>query len=260
MTVNLPAPDQDLEQLGFHLVIGQIGRPLFGHNDDISRRQAVFVAAKKLPEEALHPVAPGGLAHLASGHQPQAGAGALPRGQADAEMRREQPCPPGLGPEVLPAAAQPLLPGKAGRLGGGLGLVRAVSLAGGLAGVGQRRSLLLPREALAASGPALLQHPAAALGAHAAPEAVGASPAPVARLKSAFHGILPCFKIKSQTFYKSFQGPFVKDVKFKLNPGPAPGSRPGRRGLTSLLRGTPGCWRAGGTQANSPGSLEKFKT
>lgn len=201
MTVNLPAPGQDFEQLDFHLVIGQVRSPFLGHDDDISRRQAVFVAAKKLPEEALHPVAPGGFAHLASGHQPQAGAGALPRGQTDAEMRREQPFPPGLSPEVLPAAAQPLLPGKAGRLGGGIGLVGMVRLAGRLAGVLQRRSLLLAREALAASGPALLQYPASALGAHAAPEAVGASPAPVARLKSAFHGILPCRKIKSQTFY-----------------------------------------------------------
>jgi hypothetical protein len=218
------------------------------------------VAAKKLPEEALHPVAPGGLAHLASGHQPQAGAGALPRGQTDAEMRREQPFPPGLGPEVLPAAAQPLLPGKAGRLGGGLGLMGAVRLAGGLAGVLQRRSLLLAREALAASGPALLQHPASALGAHAAPEAVGASPAPVARLKSAFHEILPCRKIKSQTFYKTFQRPFVKNVKSRLNSGPAPRNHPKRRGLSSIRRGTPGCWRAGGPPGKSAGCLWKFKT
>ncbi len=175
-------------------------------------------------------------------------------------MRREQPFPPGLGPEVLPAAAQPLLPGKAGRLGGGIGLRGAVRLAGGLAGVLQRRSLLLAREALAASGPALLQHPASALGAHAAAEAVGASPAPVARLKSAFHGILPCRKIKSQTFYKSFQGPFVKDLKSRLNSGPAPGSRPKERGQSSIRRGTPGCWRAGAHPGKSAGCLWKFKT
>lgn len=188
MTVNLSALDQDLQQFGFHLVIAQIRSPFLGHDDDISRRQVVFVAPKKLPEEAFHPVAPGGFAHLPPRYQPQAGAWAFPRRYTDAEMQRVQLFSSRLGPEVLPAAAQPLVSGKAGRLRGMGGVTGGVSWAGGLGGVLQRRSLVLPCEALAASGPALLQHPASALGAHAAPEAVGSSPAPVARLKCAFHG------------------------------------------------------------------------
>jgi hypothetical protein len=91
------------------------------------------VASKKLPEEALYPVAPAGFAYLASRHQPQAGACPLRRGQGDAEMRRVESFAPGLGPEILPAAAEPLLPGKAGRARGGV--------TGGLGGRRQRGSL-----------------------------------------------------------------------------------------------------------------------
>jgi hypothetical protein len=77
------------------------------------------MAAKKFPEEAFNPVAPGGLAHLAPRHQPQPGACAFPWGQADAEVRCVQFFPPCLGPQVLPAAAKPLISRKAGLPGGG---------------------------------------------------------------------------------------------------------------------------------------------
>jgi hypothetical protein len=72
------------------------------------------VASEKLPEEPLHPVAPAGFADLASRHQPQAGAMPLPRSQGNAKMCRVESFAPGLGPLILPAAAEPLFPGKAG--------------------------------------------------------------------------------------------------------------------------------------------------
>jgi hypothetical protein len=143
MVVRAPAGQQDFGQLGLHLGIGQSRSPFFGHDDNIPRRQALFVASKKLPEQPLDAVALKGLAHLAPRHQTQAAARALPRGQADAEMRRKQSFPPGLGPEVLPAAAEPLISGKAGRLRGGGGVTGKVSWAGGLGGVLQRCSLYL---------------------------------------------------------------------------------------------------------------------
>jgi hypothetical protein len=148
MVVSSRAGKQDFGQLGLHLVIRQIRSPFFGHNNDIPRRQNLFVASEKLSKEALYAVALKGLAHLAPRHQTQAGAGPLPRGQADAEMRRKPPFPPGLGPEVLPAAAEPLISGKASRLRGCGGVTREVSWAGGLGGALQRCSLdLTPRGA-----------------------------------------------------------------------------------------------------------------
>jgi len=118
MSIRVGAGEQDSGQLGLHLGIGQIRSPFFGHDDNVPGRHQPLVASEKLPEEALHPVAPTGFAYLASRHQPQAGALPLSRGQGDAEMRRVKPFAPGLGPEVLPAAAEPLLPGKAGRVRG----------------------------------------------------------------------------------------------------------------------------------------------
>jgi hypothetical protein len=61
---------QDLQQLGPDLGIRQIRSPFFGHDNNISGRQHLFVAPEKLPEQALYAVALKGLAHLASGHQP----------------------------------------------------------------------------------------------------------------------------------------------------------------------------------------------
>ena len=101
----------------------------------------MFVAPEKLPEKALHPVAPEGLAHFAPRHQPQPRAFALAGGQADAEMRREQSFSPGLGPEVLLAAADPLVSGKAGRLGACGGFTGEVGWAFGLEGGRERCSL-----------------------------------------------------------------------------------------------------------------------
>ena len=109
---------QDFGQLGPHLGISQIRSPFLGHDDNIPRRQALFVAPEKLPDKAPYAVALKGFTHLASRHQTQAATGALPRGQTDAEMRRKQSFPPGLGPEVLPTTAKPFVSGKAGRLRG----------------------------------------------------------------------------------------------------------------------------------------------
>jgi hypothetical protein len=87
------------------------------------------VASEKLPQETLHPVAATSFAHLTPRHQPQSGASPLPRGQTDAEMGSIESFAPGLGPEVFPAAAEPLVPGKAGRVRG--------CVIGGLSGVRQ---------------------------------------------------------------------------------------------------------------------------
>jgi hypothetical protein len=139
---------QDSGQLGPHLGISQIRSPFLGHDDNIPRRQALFVAPEKLPEEALYTVALKGLTHLAPRHQTQAAAWALPRGQTDAEMRRKQSFPPGLGPEVLPTAAEPFVSGKAGRLRGCGGITWEVSRAGRLGDALQRCSLYVtPRGA-----------------------------------------------------------------------------------------------------------------
>jgi hypothetical protein len=148
MMISLGAGNEDFRQLGLHLGISQIRSPFFGHDNNIPRRQDLFVASEKLPEKAFYAVTLKGLAYLAPGHQTQARAFALPRGQAHAEMRRKPTFPPGLGPEVLPAAAEPLVSGKAGRLRGCGGVTREVSWAGGLGGVLQRCSLYLtPRGA-----------------------------------------------------------------------------------------------------------------
>jgi hypothetical protein len=148
MVYSTGAGQQDFGQLGLHLGIGQIRSPFLGHDDNIPGRQHLFMASKKLPKQAFYAVALKGLAYLAPRHQTQAAARAFPRGQADAEMRRKPTFPPGLGPEVLPAAAEPLISGKAGRLRGCGGITRGVSWAGGLGGVLQRCSLdLTPRGA-----------------------------------------------------------------------------------------------------------------
>jgi|WetSurMetagenome_2_1015567.scaffolds.fasta_scaffold794104_1 hypothetical protein len=130
MVIRWGAGHEKPGQLGLHLGVGQIGSPFFGHDDNVHRRQESFVAPEKLPEQALHPVAPMGLAHLAPRHQPQPGAGSLPRGQADAEVRRVQSFSPGLGPLVFLAAADPLVAGEAGRFPGPGGFTGEVSGAG----------------------------------------------------------------------------------------------------------------------------------
>jgi hypothetical protein len=145
------------------------------------------VASKKLPEQALDAIALKGLAHLASGHQTQTAAWPLPRGQGHAEVRRIPPFSPGLGPEVLLTAAEPLVSGKAGRLRGCGGITGEMSWAGGLGGVLQRCSLYLHRQALAAFGSAVLQYPAPPLGAHAAQKAMSAGPFQSTGLIGAFH-------------------------------------------------------------------------
>ncbi len=132
MMVGLGAADENPGQFGLHLGIGQIRGPFFGHDNNIPRRQELLVAPEKLPEEALHPVAAAGIAHLASRHQPQTGAEAFPRGQADAEMRRVQSFSSCLGPEVLSAAANPRVSGKAGRCRGGGGFPGEETWLGGL--------------------------------------------------------------------------------------------------------------------------------
>jgi hypothetical protein len=141
MVSSTDAGQQDFGQLGLHLGIGQIRSPFLGHDDNIPRRQGFFVAPEKLPQQAFYAVALKGLAYLAPRHQTQAAAQAFPRGQADAEMRRKPALPQGLGPEVLPAAAEPLVSGKAGRLRGCGGITGEVSWAGGLGDVLQRCSL-----------------------------------------------------------------------------------------------------------------------
>lgn len=118
MLVRIGAGEQDSCQLGLHLGVGQIRSPFFCHDDDVPRGQEPFVESEKFPEQAFYPVAPEGFPHLAPRHQPQSGAVSFPRSQGNAEVRRMQPFPPGLGPEVLPTAAKPLFSGKAGRLRG----------------------------------------------------------------------------------------------------------------------------------------------
>ena len=139
--VRVGAGQQDLGQLGLHLGVCQIRGPFFSHNNYIPRRQPVFVASEKLPQQSFDPIALEGLARLAPRHQSQPGAWALSWGQADTEMRCIQLFSPGLGPEILPAAAHPFLSGKAGRPGGHCGATSNVSLTGGLEGVLQRCSL-----------------------------------------------------------------------------------------------------------------------
>jgi hypothetical protein len=178
---------QDLQELGPDLCICQIRSPFFGHDNNIPGRQHLLVASKKLPEQALYAVALKGLAHLASGHQPQTASWPLPRGQGNAEMRRIPALPPGLGPEVLLTAAEPLVSGKAGRLRGGGGSTGEMSWAGGLGGVLQRCSLYLHRQALAAFGSAVFQYPASPLGAHAAQKAMSAGPFQSTGLIGLFH-------------------------------------------------------------------------
>ena len=148
MFITVGAGEQDSSQLGLHLGIGQIRSPFFCHDDNVPGRQKLLVTAEKLPQETFHPVALAGLPHLAARHQPQPGACGLARGQGYAEVRRVPPFSPGLGPEVFPAAANPLVPGKAGPLRG--------CITGGLGGVLQGGSLFLHREAFAALGPAVL--------------------------------------------------------------------------------------------------------
>ena len=148
MGINVGAGKQDSGQLGLHLGICQIRGPFFSHNDYIPRRQPVFVASEKLPQQPFDPIALEGLARLAPRHQSQPGAWALSWGQADTEMRCIQFFSPDLGPEILPATAKPFLSGKAGRPGGCCGGTGNVSLTGGLEGVFQRCSLYLtPRGA-----------------------------------------------------------------------------------------------------------------
>ena len=132
MMVGPGAADEYIGQFGLHLGIGQIRGPFFSHDNDIPRRQELPVAPEKLPEEALHPVAAAGLAHLASRHQPQTGTDAFPRGQADAEMRRVQSFSSCLGPDVLLMAANPRISGKAGRCRGGGGFPGEETCIGGL--------------------------------------------------------------------------------------------------------------------------------
>ena len=141
MVLSLGAGQQDFRQFVLHLGIGQIRSPFFGHDDDVPRRQELFVAPEKFSQEALHPVAATGFAHLAPRDQPQPGAASLPRGQADAEVRRVQSFSPCLGPQVLLAAADPLVSGKAGRLPGCGGFTGEVSRGGGLWGGRERCSL-----------------------------------------------------------------------------------------------------------------------
>jgi hypothetical protein len=141
MVFRFGAGQQHFRQLGPDLIIRQIRSPFFSHDDNIPGRQHLFVATEKLPEQALYAVALKGLAHLAPGHQTQTAFWPLPRGQAHAEMRRKPALPPGLGPEVFPAAAEPLVSGKAGRLWGCGGVTGEMSWAGGLGGAVQRCSL-----------------------------------------------------------------------------------------------------------------------
>jgi hypothetical protein len=69
MVFRFGAGQQDFRQLGPDLGIGQIRSPFFGHDDNIPRRQHLFVASEKLPEKALNAIALKGIAHLAPRHQ-----------------------------------------------------------------------------------------------------------------------------------------------------------------------------------------------
>lgn len=118
ISVQVRVTEQDSGQLSLHLGESQIRSSFFSHDNYVPRWQRFLRASKKLSEEALNAVTPGGLAHLAPGHQPQPGSLSFPRGYPDTEMRRVQFFAPCLGPEVLPATAKPLVSGKAGRLMG----------------------------------------------------------------------------------------------------------------------------------------------
>jgi len=124
------ARQQDLGQLRNHLVIGQPRSPLFCHNDYLNVRQPVFMAAEKLPQQALHPIAPGGLAYFAPHHQPQSRAPAFSGRQANAEMRRMKFFSLNLNPEVFLTPAKPLVPTEATRLARGRAAFAAARLVG----------------------------------------------------------------------------------------------------------------------------------
>jgi hypothetical protein len=64
--------EQDGAQLLLHLGIGQLGRPFFGHKDNVRRGEKFLVSPKKFPEEAFYPVALYRRAHFPPHHQPQA--------------------------------------------------------------------------------------------------------------------------------------------------------------------------------------------
>ena len=97
MVFNASFREQDAGKLLIHLIIGQLRRPLFGHDDNVTPRQRIFMASEKFPHQALHPVAPDGLAQTLGDHQSQArsvdGAGS----HANAEMRGVKPFAPSLG-------------------------------------------------------------------------------------------------------------------------------------------------------------------
>jgi hypothetical protein len=121
--------EQDAGELLIHLIIGQLSRPLFGHNDNVTPGQGTFVAPEKFPHQALHPVAPDGLAQTLGDNQSQArvvgGAGS----HANAEMGRVEPFAPGLGRKEVAPPTNPICFGESGlafsRRSGAVGLARA---------------------------------------------------------------------------------------------------------------------------------------
>jgi hypothetical protein len=76
--------EQQPAQLLFDLMICQSRRPFLGHDHQVKGGQSGLVAAKKLPEQALDPVALDRFSQAPGNHQPQPGMAFL----AMAEPRR----------------------------------------------------------------------------------------------------------------------------------------------------------------------------
>lgn len=90
------AGEEGRTQLLLHLLISQLGRPFFGHDDNVRLGQAFLVAPEKFPKQALDPVAADRRAYLPSHHQSQARADTFPQGQTNPEMGRVEFSAPGL--------------------------------------------------------------------------------------------------------------------------------------------------------------------
>jgi hypothetical protein len=157
MVLSVSFREQDAGELLMYFTIGQICRPFFGHNDNVTRGQGSFVTAKKFPHQALYPVASDRLAQALGNHQSQAGVRAFAGSQADAEMRCVHLFSTGLSRKKITPPANPIRLAETGIPFSGRRGAEGFILAGLTGGVAQRGSLVsLPRQTFAIFGPAAL--------------------------------------------------------------------------------------------------------
>ena len=94
-----PGPgEQQPAQLLFDLMISQSRSPFLGHDHQVKGGQSGVVAAKKLPEHALHAVALDRFSQAPGNYQPQPGMAFGHGSQDHAEMPRVKPLALGLRP------------------------------------------------------------------------------------------------------------------------------------------------------------------